>query len=176
MRKAIQFAAEKIYDGYRAVKRIWYTYLVRRKALKTGKNLRVCGKSRVNKKTILDDHVNFNGMDIVGGGAVKIGKYFHSGPECMIITQIHNYDKGEAIPYDNSYIYKETVIEDFVWFGSRVIVLCGVTIGEGAIIQAGSVVVNNIPRCAIAGGHPAKVFKYRNIEHFEKLKNEGKFN
>lgn len=35
----------------------------------------------------------------------------------------------------------------------------GVTIGEGAIIQAGSVVVSDIPKYAIAGGSPAKVFK-----------------
>ena len=51
----------------------------------------------------------------------------------------------------------------------------GVTIGEGAIIQAGSVVVSNIPKYAIAVGHPAKVFKYRDIEHYKKLKEEGKF-
>ncbi|GHV46300.1 hypothetical protein FACS1894204_07620 [Synergistales bacterium] len=48
-------------------------------------------------------------------------------------------------------------------------------IGEGAIIQAGSVVVSDIPPYAIAGGAPAKVFKYRNREHFERLKAEGKY-
>jgi acetyltransferase-like isoleucine patch superfamily enzyme len=56
-----------------------------------------------------------------------------------------------------------------------VIVLPGVTIGEGAIIQAGSVVVKDIEKCAIAGGHPAKTFKYRDTEHYEKLKKEKKF-
>jgi acetyltransferase-like isoleucine patch superfamily enzyme len=56
-----------------------------------------------------------------------------------------------------------------------VIVLGGVSIGEGAIIQAGSVVVKDIPKYAIAGGHPCKVFKYRDIEHYEKLKKERKF-
>jgi len=50
-----------------------------------------------------------------------------------------------------------------------------ITIGEGAIIQAGSVVVSDIPKYAIAGGDPAKVFKYRDIEHYEKLKKEKKF-
>lgn len=48
------------------------------------------------------------------------------------------------------------------------IVLGGVIIREGAIIQAaGSVVVDDIPKCAIAGGHPAKVFKYRDREHYK---------
>ena len=53
--------------------------------------------------------------------------------------------------------------------------LGGVHIGEGAIIQAGSVVVSDIPPYAIAGGHPAKVFKYRDIDHFEYLKGIGAF-
>jgi acetyltransferase-like isoleucine patch superfamily enzyme len=53
--------------------------------------------------------------------------------------------------------------------------LGGVSIGEGAIVQAGAVVVKDIPPYAIAGGNPAKVFKYRDIDHFQKLKEEKKF-
>ena len=93
----------------------------------------------------------------------------------MIITSIHNYDNGTAIPYDDSIISKDVVIEDNVWLGNRVIILPGVHIEEGAIIQAGSVVVKDVPKYAIAGGHPAEVFKTRDIEHYEKLKKEGKF-
>lgn len=48
------------------------------------------------------------------------------------------------------------------------------TIGEGAVIQAGSVVVSDIPIRG-RGGHPAEVFKYRDIERFKRLKEEGKF-
>ena len=62
-----------------------------------------------------------------------------------------------------------------MWIGDKVIILGGVTIGEGAIIQAGSVVVSNIPKYAIAGGHPAKVFSKRDVEHYKKLKQEKKF-
>lgn len=92
----------------------------------------------------------------------------------MIITSNHNYE-GDAIPYDGTHVVKDVRIGECVWFGSRVTVLPGVTVGEGAIIQAGAVVVNDIPAYAIAGGNPARVFKYRDKEHFEKLKNEGKF-
>ncbi len=35
--------------------------------------------------------------------------------------------------------------------------------------------VNDIPAMAIAGGNPAKVFKYRDIEHFKELKRDGRF-
>lgn len=94
---------------------------------------------------------------------------------CLMITQNHNYDKGNAIPYDSTYIFRDIQIKDNVWLGDHVMILGGVTIGEGAVIQAGSVVVNDIPECAVAGGHPAKVFRYRDKEHYWKLKQEGKF-
>lgn len=92
-----------------------------------------------------------------------------------MITDNHNYDSGNAIPYDSTLIIKDIRIEDNVWLGDRVIILGGVTLGEGAIVQAGSVVTTDVPRCAIVGGHPAKIFKYRNIEHYERLKSQGRF-
>ena len=70
---------------------------------------------------------------------------------------------------------KEVLIEDNEWLGNRVIILPGVSIGEGSLIQAGSVVVKDIPKYAIAGGHPAKVFSSRDKDHYEELKKEGKF-
>lgn len=136
--------------------------------------LSVNGYSTVTKNTSLGRNVNFNGMRIFGGGAVSIGDNFHSGGGCQIITQDHNYE-GDAIPYDDTYILKDVTIEDNVWFGNRVIVLGGVTVGEGAIIQAGSVVVSDIAKYAIAGGHPAKVFASRDVEHYRKLKDERRF-
>jgi len=138
--------------------------------------LKVNGYSFANRNTFLGKNCNFNGMKIKGNGKVIIGDNFHSGQECLMITSYHKYDGGNAIPYDSKEnIDKDIIIEDNVWLGDRVIVLGGVTIGEGAIIQAGSVVVKDIPKYAIAGGHPAKVFKYRDIKHYEKLKKEGKF-
>lgn len=82
---------------------------------------------------------------------------------------------GDKIPYGASSICKDVIIEDAVWIGSRVTILPGTKIGEGAIIQGGAVVHGEIPRCAIAGGNPAKVFKYRDIEHFNELKEKGAY-
>ncbi|MDL2246922.1 acyltransferase [Methanobrevibacter sp. OttesenSCG-928-K11] len=140
-----------------------------------GSNLKVNGKSNATPNTFLKNNVNFNGMHIQGEGKVEIGNNFHSGIECMIISSSHNYDNGKSIPYDDTLISKDVIIKDNVWLGNRVIILPGVQINEGAIIQAGSVVVGDIPKCAIAGGHPAKIIKYRDIDHYEKLKNEKKF-
>lgn len=129
----------------------------------------------VNSKTVIGDNVHLIGLNIRGEGSVTIGNNFHQGSGCEIITENHNYDNGDAIPYDDTSITEPVEINDNVWFGINVTILPGVTIGEGAIIQAGSVVTNDIPKGAIAGGHPAEVFDYRDMEHYEKLKAEGKF-
>lgn len=63
------------------------------------------------------------------------------------------------------------VVEDDVWIGTNVLVLSGVTIGQGAVVAAGSVVTKNVPPYAVVGGNPAHVIKYRfNEEQIEKLK------
>jgi acetyltransferase-like isoleucine patch superfamily enzyme len=155
--------------------REYYTWRVRLQAKEVRGKLTVNGKSSVSPDVVLGNNVNFNGMHIDGGNGVFIGDNFHSGFDCLMIGAYHNYDGGTKIPYDESYILKTIVIEDNVWLGSKVIIMGGVTIGEGAIIQAGSVVVSDIPKYAIAGGSPAKVFKSRNIEHYEKLKAAGQF-
>lgn len=53
------------------------------------------------------------------------------------------------------------IIKDDVWIGDRAFILSGVTIGQGAIVAAGSVVVKDIPPYSIVGGNPAKIIKYR---------------
>lgn len=107
-------------------------------------------------------------------GEVSIGEYFHCGQNLMIHTNNHDYDHGECIPYGKQNIIKPVTIKDFVWCGANVIILSGVTIGEGCVIGAGSVVTKDIPDYAIAAGNPAQVIKYRNIERYNRLKSEKK--
>ncbi len=156
------------------IRQVVFGFLVKRNAASTGKDLKVNHRSYSTPNTYLGDNVNFNGMKITGGGKVVIGNNFHSGEGCRIISSNHNYE-GDKIPYDETFITKEVIIEDNVWIGDSVIILGGSKIGEGSIIQAGSVVAGEIPKYSIAGGHPAKAFKQRDIEHYNKLKEEGKF-
>lgn len=169
---------EKRWSTSRYITFFPYYYLTKRRAkfLSDEKNhhLAVNGITSISGNTYLSDYVNFNGMLIQGSGKVIFGKYFHSGENCRIITQNHNYE-GNKIPYDETMIIKDVEIGDFVWIGTNVLILPGAKIGEGAIIQAGSVVSGTIPSCAIAGGNPCKVFKYRNKEHFLELKEKQKF-
>lgn len=55
---------------------------------------------------------------------------------------------------------KPIVIKDDAWIGMNVIILKGVTIGEGAIVGAGSVVTKDVPAWTVVAGNPAKVVKY----------------
>lgn len=160
---------------WRWAKQVFWTALVRVTCQRCGQGLVVNSSSWLGGNVILGNNTNFNGMHISPGGTVRIGDNFHSGTECLIIVQYHNYDSGESIPYDDPYINKDVTIEENVWIGHRVIILGGVRIGEGAVIQAGSVVVRDIPKYAVAGGNPAQVFKYRDIDHYECLKNLQKF-
>jgi acetyltransferase-like isoleucine patch superfamily enzyme len=52
-------------------------------------------------------------------------------------------------------------IGDDVWVGCSVQILPGVTIGNGAVIAAGSLVNKDVPENAIVAGVPAKIIKYR---------------
>ena len=55
----------------------------------------------------------------------------------------------------------DTVVGNDVWLGYRSLVMPGMTIGDGAIVAAGSVVAADVPPYAIAGGNPARVLRMR---------------
>ena len=55
----------------------------------------------------------------------------------------------------------DTVVGHDVWLGYRTIVMPGVHIGTGTIVASGSVVVDDLPPYAIAGGNPAKIIRRR---------------
>ena len=161
-------------DIKRNLKRIFFSALVKRKVKSYGKMLRVNNYCEISGNVFLGNNVFFNGLKVRGVGTLRIGNYFHSGIDCIIITSNHNYE-GDLIPYDETHIKKNINIGDFVWIGDRVTIIGDCNIGRGAIIAAGSVVVKDVPDYAIVGGNPAKILKYRDINHFEDLYNKNMF-
>ena len=159
---------------YKGLKKKLFGFFVKRKVAGLRGELYVNGYSVVNLKTNLGHNIHFNGMKIRGSGEVKIGDNFHSGEECLILTDIHNYN-GKMLPYDNTLIEKPVSIGDNVWIGSRVTIIGSVNIGDGAIVQAGAVVVKDVEPLSIVGGNPAKLIKYRNRAHYETIVQQGKF-
>lgn len=55
----------------------------------------------------------------------------------------------------------DVIIGNDVWIGTETLILSGVTIGDGAVIGARSVVVDDVPPYAIAAGNPARIVKWR---------------
>lgn len=159
---------------FKRIQSLIFTFIAKKSSGNFGPSIKANGYTRLNKHTRVGKNVHFNGLIVYGKGNFVIGDNFHSGFGCKVLTSYHNH-LGDAIPYDETLIVKDVIIEDNVWLGINVTVLAGVTIGEGAIIQAGSVVVCDIQELGIAGGHPAKVFSLRDRTKYDNLKREGKF-
>jgi acetyltransferase-like isoleucine patch superfamily enzyme len=116
-----------------------------------------------------------SGSYIECSGGVTIGKYCHLSRGVTIFSTTHEYDERPKIPYDEILTPRPVVIKDFVWVGSHAIILGGVTIGEGVIIGAGSLVFKDVPDYSVVMGNPCRAVAHRNVEHFKRLKEEGKF-
>lgn len=157
--------------------RFWSS-VFRYQCVSTGSHVSVSCFCRIggDARVTVGDYFHSNGLQFGGGGNVLIGKYFHSGGNCKIMLGSHDYDHGEAIPYGKKYDRKNVEIGDFVWLGTDVTICGNVKIGTGAILAMGAVVVKDVPDYAIVGGNPAKIIKYRDIDHFNRLHKESKFN
>jgi acetyltransferase-like isoleucine patch superfamily enzyme/coenzyme F420-reducing hydrogenase beta subunit len=107
-----------------------------------------------------------NGELIVNSGFINEGVQITCaskitiGEECVIARDvvIRDYD-GHTIAIPGYEMEKPINIGNHVWIGNRAMILKGVTIGDGAIIAAGSVVTKDLPSKCIAAGVPAKVIK-----------------
>jgi len=116
-----------------------------------------------------------SGSYIECSGGVAIGKYCHLSRGVTIFSTTHEYDERAKIPYDEIKTERPVVIKDFVWVGSHAILLGGITVGEGAVVGAGSFVFKDVPDYSVVMGNPCRVVGHRDIEHFKRLKEEGKF-
>ena len=61
---------------------------------------------------------------------------------------------------EEDWVCIETIIKQGASIGSSVTILCGKTIGEHAVVGAGSVVTKDIPPKAVVAGNPAKILRY----------------
>lgn len=107
---------------------------------------------------------NYSGIGINARvtGPVTIGDNVMMGPEVHIYTSNHAFNRTDIpmIQQGNQKNRPVKIMND-VWIGARSLILPGVTIGEGSIIAAGSVVTKDVPSYCIVGGNPAKVIKKR---------------
>lgn len=112
----------------------------------TGNNIRIGSNTVINRKCYLD------------GRAAKltIGNNVSISPEAYLLTMSH-YSQSEKFEAYSS----DVIIEDYVWIGSRAMVLPGVTLKKGSVLGAMSLANKDIPPFSIASGTPAIVIGNR---------------
>lgn len=112
----------------------------------------------VGKNTFFGDYVR---MDTSYADMIYIGDYTHITSGCRILC--HQRDLTHYCIGDNAadlgYKTGEVHIGKGVMVGMETLIMPGVTIGDGAIIGAGSIVTKDIPAWTIATGRPARVVK-----------------
>ncbi|KAA1193788.1 CatB-related O-acetyltransferase [Photorhabdus heterorhabditis] len=102
-----------------------------------------------------------------------IGDYVCIGAETIILMGGNNTHRADwfcLYPFmeyiEDAYIGKgDTHIHDGVWLGIRSMIMPGVTIGEGAIVAANSVVTKDVEPYSLVAGSPAKLVKYRFVPY-----------
>ena len=107
---------------------------------------------------VLGDHVVINGDVLLDarGATITVGDNADIAPEAVICTVSHDiHDDFHAA------IRGAVTVEDYAWIGYRAIIMPNVRIGRGGVVEAGSVVTENVPPMAIACGVPAKVIGRR---------------
>lgn len=100
---------------------------------------RIGANSRINRGCTLDFR-----------GGLRIGDNVSVSAEVMILTSAN---------LETSRTHSEkrpVVVEDNVWIGARAIVMPGVTLGRGAVVAAGAVVMKDVPPLSIVFGTPAR--------------------
>lgn len=96
------------------------------------------------------------------GNFVTLGSDVLMGPDVVIMTSSHAFDDlDKTIIAQGALPIKPVIVGNNVWIGTRVVILPGVRVGDGAVIAAGSVVTKDVPVNAIVGGVPARVLRYR---------------
>ena len=108
------------------------------------------------KKTTFgrDCFVNF-GCTFLALGGITIEDDVFIGPQCVLATEYHPENPATR----HSLLTKPIVVKRNAWVGANVTVLAGVTIGENAIVAAGSVVTKDVPDNMIVAGSPARVIR-----------------
>lgn len=125
------------------------------------------GDVKIGKGTYGDLNIyKFNNIS-----KIKIGCYCSIGQNTsFIIDADHPLHHISTYPYKTMLLHTEKReaiskgdinIGDDVWIGFGSIIMSGVTIGQGAVVAAGSIVTRDVPAYAIVGGIPAKLIKYR---------------
>src|SRR2546426_172477 len=117
-------------------------YLYRRIGMKVGKNCVIRRGVYLASPNELEvgDGTFIGRANLYCTGGVRIGRNVNISDGAVVITAKHDINSR-----DFEALYAPIVIEDYAWLATNAIVLAGVTVGEGAVVAAGSVVTKDVP-------------------------------
>lgn len=171
--------------GLQWKKRLRFSYVgIIREQLRLNKFQRLWRRKNTHNDTIPMNNFGINnisvGMSTYGEltivrfndkSKVSIGNYTSIAQHVTFILDAeHNTDTVTTFPHKVKTVHAvryeasskgNIIVNDDVWIGYASTILSGVTIGQGAIVAAGSVVTKDVPPYAIVGGVPAKIIKFR---------------
>lgn len=154
----IRWRRYTISEGFHAGARV---RLWARSTLRIGKNFYIGRDSFIETDCIIGDYV------IIGNKVGIVGRYDHHFQQIGVPVRIASNIREKEYNWKGKGLV--THIENDVWIGYGAVIMGGVTIKNGAIIAAGSVVTKDVEPYSIYGGNPAKKLRDRfdNLEDLE---------
>lgn len=108
------------------------------------------------------NHTGIGAQSFIGcQGGIKIGSDVIIGPGLKMFSENHNFQSYEVPIRLQGEDRQGIVIGNNCWFGAGVTVLDGVSVGDGCVVAAGSLLNKSIPSNSIVAGVPAKFIKHR---------------
>ena len=139
----------------------WRAFLLRIFGAKVGRGVHIYPATKIwapNNLELSDECGIANGVNLYSQGKIFIGRRTVISQGSHLVTGTHDYTK-DGFPLITQPIY----IGHNAWVAAEVFVHPGITIGDGCIIGARSVVTTDMPEWKICTGHPCKPIKERNI-------------
>lgn len=101
----------------------------------------------------------FYGSMLAGNAHITIGDHCALGPRVRVLSATHDYHRLDLPDRAAS-----VTIGHHVWIGAGTTILPGVSIGDGAVVAAGSVVTRDVAPFSIVAGNPARFLKFRELD------------
>lgn len=139
----------------------WRAALIRLFGGKIGRHVRIYGGSRIwepHNLTLGENCWIDNQVQLYSVAPIQIGSDVVVSAGSFICTASHDVSSPTF-----DLVTAPVVIGDCAWICARAIVLPGVSVGEGAVVGAGSVVTKDVQPWTVVAGNPAKVVGMRKI-------------
>jgi len=164
--------SKKLYDKFRYLDKEKINYSkkdILNKIQSYGINVQINGSEfdiLGPEKIILGNNISIgNNIYINGLGGVIIGDNCNISDNCVISTVVYDYTY-KNLPYGQKKDYKPVLIGQNVWIARNAIISPGVTIGDGAIIEVGTIVTNDVAPFEIVGSPKNIHLKLREEKHY----------